>query len=315
VKTVSLVLGTGGARGLAHIGVIRWLEEHDYRIRHIAGASIGAVIGGIHAAGKLNAYEQWVRAITRMDILTYLDVAWGKGGFVKGDRIMNALIDLVGDIAIEDLPMRFTAVATDLEEHKEVWFTSGRLFDAIRASMSVPLLFTPFRIGGVDYVDGGVLNPVPVAPVMGDDSDLIVAVHFGGMTGTGHPERVPQKKSAGRGTTQPPADAASSEAGMLPDPASLLPTAIQQRIRQFMQKLHTPEEETNGRDWGTYEVAIQSFEAMQNSIAQQKLAAYPPDVLVELPRNACRTLEYDRAADMIRLGYETTAEVMDASTA
>ncbi|PLX22961.1 MAG: serine protease, partial [Ignavibacteria bacterium] len=250
--------------------------------------SIGSVIGGIHAAGKLDEFEQWVQAISRVDILTFLDVAWGKGGLVKGDRIINALIDLVGDQHIEDLPMRFTAVATDLERQKEVRFTSGRLFDAIRASMSVPLLFTPFNLNGIDYVDGGVLNPVPVAVMMDDDTDFTIAVHCGGFSA-------------------PPPNRETS-----PSSTSIFPSAFQERIRTFMQKLQSSDDSEKTRDWGSYEVAIQSFETMQNFIARQQLAVHPPDAIIEIPRNACRTLDYDRAAEMIELGNESASNTIPA---
>ena len=179
-KTVSLVLGSGGARGLAHIGVIHWLEKHDYNIRSIAGSSIGALIGGIYAAGKLDEYEQWVRAIKKIDIVTLLDLSWGKSGLVKGDKIINTLVDLVGEQLIENLPIQYTAVATDLKNQKEIWMKSGKLFDAIRASMSIPLFFTPFKDRGAVLIDGGILNPVPVAPTIGDGTDMTIAVNLGG---------------------------------------------------------------------------------------------------------------------------------------
>jgi len=131
MKTVSLVLGSGGARGLAHIGVIHWLEENDYKIRSIVGCSIGAVIGGIYAAGKLDVYEQWVRSITKVDIVTLLDLSWDKSGLVKGDKLINTLIDLVGEQLIEDLSISYTAVATDIKGQKEIWIKSGSLFDAM----------------------------------------------------------------------------------------------------------------------------------------------------------------------------------------
>ncbi len=142
-KTVSLVLGSGGARGLAHIGIIHWLEENNYDIRSISGSSIGALIGGIYAAGKLDEYEQWVRAIKKLDIVKLLDLSWGKSGLVKGDKIINTLVGLVGEQLIEDLAIHYTAVATDVKNQKEIWIKSGRLFDAIRASMSIPLFLLP----------------------------------------------------------------------------------------------------------------------------------------------------------------------------
>ena len=139
MKTVSLILGSGGARGLAHIGVIHWLEENNYTIKSISGSSIGALIGGVYAAGKLDEFEQWVCALTKLDILSLLDISWSSSGLVHGDKIINTLVDLVGNQIIEDLPIPFTAVATDISKEKEVWINSGSLFDAIRASISLPL--------------------------------------------------------------------------------------------------------------------------------------------------------------------------------
>jgi len=179
-KTVSLVLGSGGARGLAHIGVIHWIEENGFRIESISGCSMGALIGGIYAAGKLDDFENWVRAITKIDIVTLLDLSWKKSGLVKGDKIINTLTELVGDVLIEDLPIKYTAVAADILNEKEVWMNSGRLFDAIRASISLPLFFTPFRYKNIDLIDGGVLNPVPIAPTFSDVTDLTIAVNLGG---------------------------------------------------------------------------------------------------------------------------------------
>ena len=181
MTTVSLVLGSGGARGLAHIGLIHWLEENGYEIRSISGCSIGSVIGGIYAAGKLDEYETWVRGVTRFDILSLLDIAWSSsGGLIKGDKLIETLTTLVGDLQIEDLPIRFTAVAMDIDHKKEIWFNDGPLFDAIRASISLPLFFTPHSYRGCRLIDGGVLNPVPIAPTFSDNTDLTIAVNLGG---------------------------------------------------------------------------------------------------------------------------------------
>ena len=179
-KTVSLVLGSGGARGLAHIGVIHWLDENNFKIKSVVGCSIGAVIGGIYAAGKLDVYEKWVRTLTKADIVTLLDLSWEKSGLVRGEKLVNTLIGLVGEKLIEELPIAFTAVATDLRGQKEVWIRSGSLFDAMRASFAIPLFFTPFKYKGVDLVDGGILNPVPIAPTACDGTDMTIAVNLNG---------------------------------------------------------------------------------------------------------------------------------------
>lgn len=285
MKTASLVLGSGGARGLAHIGVIHWLEENDFKIKSIVGCSIGAVIGGIYAAGKLDEYEQWVRTITKVDIVTLLDLSWEKSGLVRGDKIINTLIGLVGEKLIEDLTISYTAVAADIKGQKEIWMRSGSLFDAMRASFAIPLLFTPFKYNGVDLVDGGVLNPVPIAPAFCDETDMIIAVNLGG------PEESPKK----RAVSEPPA----------------FPTSpFREKINRFIDRLQQSVTSGSSRDWRAYDIAIQAFEAMQSTIARQKLAAYPPDIVIEIPRNACRTLEFDRASEMIELGYRRAKECL-----
>lgn len=178
--TVSLVLGSGGARGLAHIGVIQWLVENGYDIRSIAGSSMGALVGGIHAARKLEVYADWVSALERRHVLRLLDPAFGRDGLLKGERIMGVLRELIGDCAIEDLPPSFTAVATDLESGGEVWLREGKLFDAIRASIATPMVFTPFRHGSRTLLDGALVNPLPVSPTLDDDTDLTIAVNLSG---------------------------------------------------------------------------------------------------------------------------------------
>jgi NTE family protein len=278
-RTVSLVLGSGGARGLAHIGVIHWLEENDFKIKSIAGCSIGAVIGGIYAAGKLDVYEQWVCALTKVDILTLLDLSWDKSGLVRGEKLVNTLIGLVGEKLIEDLPISFTAVATDLRGQKEVWMRSGSLFDAMRASFAIPLFFTPFRYNGVDLVDGGILNPVPVAPTADDETDSTIAVDLNG------PAETPIEPAVVTAAPQSP------------------PSPLRERIDRFIGRLQPSMPGGGSRDWGPYEIAMQGFDAMQSAIARQQLAAHPPDIVIDIPRNACKMLEFDRADEMIALGY------------
>ncbi|MCJ8319816.1 MAG: patatin-like phospholipase family protein [Colwellia sp.] len=285
-KTVSLVLGSGGARGLAHIGVIRWLEENNYKIESISGCSMGALIGGIYAAGKLDDFERWARAISKVEIIALLDLSWKKSGLVKGDKIINTLTELVGDVAIEDLPIKYTAVAADILNEKEVWMNSGRLFDAIRASISLPLFFTPFNYNGVDLIDGGVLNPVPIAPTFNDATDLTLAVNLGGKVDTQEVTSV--SNSSAKENTSPFSD----------------------KVTEFVSRFKDSSVSHLSKDWGAYDIANQAFDAMQSTIARQKLAAYPADIYLEIARNACGTLEFHRAAEMIELGYQTAKKNM-----
>jgi len=283
-KEVSLVLGSGGARGLAHIGIIRWLEENGYEIKSISGCSMGAVVGGIYAAGKLDEFEQWVRAIKRLDIIALLDISWRKNGLVKGDKIIDTLIDLVGEQQIEELPIPYTAVAADVTGEKEVWLQKGSLFDAIRASISLPMFFTPFAINGVDLIDGGVLNPVPIAPTFGDHTDMTIAVNLGGPARFEKPKKAePEEKKT-----------------------SIFTAKISHYISKFQSSLITD----SIIDLSAYDIANQAFDAMQGTIARLKLAAYPPDYTVEIARNACGTFDFDRASEIIKLGYTTAEETL-----
>lgn len=277
-KTISLVLGSGGARGLAHVGVIKELEANGYKIGAISGCSIGALVGGIYAAGKLEEFEKWICAISRMDMVSLLDLSWGRSGLVKGDKFIDTLVGLVGNQSIEELSIPYTAIATDIENEKEIWINTGSLFAAIRASISLPLLFTPVRYKQTHLIDGGVLNPVPIAPTFDDDTDITVAVNLGG-----------------------PYDRLLEEEIEEAPPAKEL-SPFRRNIQRYIDKMKAEEGDVVEKDWGVYDVANMAFDAMQSTIARQKLAAYPPDVVIEIPRNACGTLEFDRAAEMIELG-------------
>lgn len=285
-KTVSLVLGSGGARGLAHIGVIHWLEEHNYQIKSISGCSMGSVIGGVYAAGQLQVFEDWVKNITKANMVSLLDLSWGKGGLVRGDKIINTLKNLIGDKTIEQLPIPFTAVAADVKLEKEVWINSGNLFDAIRASISLPLFFTPFNYKGTQLIDGGVLNPVPIAPTFSDETDLTIAVNLGG-----NMQATPLSVKGKALRTENKSTSNSS-------------------IAKFIDKIRSPKTEKTSSDWGVYDVANQAFDAMQSTIARQKLAAYPPDVAIDIARNACGTFDFDLASEIIQHGYEKAEQAL-----
>ncbi len=271
------MLGSGGARGLAHIGVIDVLEERGFKIESISGSSMGALVGGIYAAGKLESYRNWVCALETMDMLRLLDVSFSGSAIFKGEKIINTLRKLIGPSDIEDLPISFTAVATDLERGKELWFSKGPLFDAIRASIAFPTVFSAVKYQGRTLVDGGLTNPVPIAPTLHDITDLTIAVSLSGK------EKV---------SVQPTP----------PEPAAFPSrNKYHQMVVEFIDGLqkknnHKPE------DVGFFEIISQSIDAMQNSIARFKLASYSPDILIEIPRDCCTIYEFDRAAELLEIG-------------
>lgn len=288
--TVSLVLGSGGARGMAHIGIIRWLEAHNYQINSISGSSIGALIGGIYAAGKLDECESWFKQLSNTDILGLTDIAWNRSGVIKGDKLVEAFRKVMGNPNIEDLEIPFTAVATDIENEKEVWLQKGSLLDAMRASTALPMVFTPFHKHGITLVDGGVLNPVPIAPTFGQTNDLIIAVNLGGKPKAVELPAIPVETDL-------------NEDSWLNNASALFDSLVS---RFFPEE---PEFETP-LSWDMVDISNKAFDSMQSSIARQQLAAYPPDIIIEISRDACGMLEFSKINEMIELGYRTAENTL-----
>lgn len=285
-KTISLVLGSGGARGLAHIGVIRVLERQGWKIGAIAGSSMGALIGGFYAAGKLDDYAEWVQELTEFNVLRYLDIAWGGAGMLKGQMLMETLQEFVGSHRIEDLPIPLTIVASDVLARKEVWLNRGDLFNAIRASIAVPTVFTPHTIKGRPLLDGGVLNPVPIAPTLQDSTDAIIAVSLSGV-----------EKRMGERSRRSPKPKSSEK------PRHRYQKQIEAFIDQLQERLgFGREREENEPSLSLTDAALLSLDAMQASIARCMLAAYPPDLLIEIPINTCAAHEFYRAEEVIAVG-------------
>ena len=290
-KTVSLILGSGGARGLAHIGVIRWLEEHNYQINSISGSSMGALIGGVYATGKLDEFEKWFKQLSSTDILSLTDIAWDRSGLIKGDKLFSQLKALIGNPDIEDLPIAYTAVATDIENEKEVWLQKGSLLDAIRASIALPMIFTPFHHHGLTLIDGGVLNPVPIAPTFNQTNDLTIAVNLGGK-----PQTTQASNLANSSEEEKDEDSWLNNASELFDSV----------IARFKDK----DQAAASFNWDMYDISNKAFDSMQSSIARQQLAAYPPDIILEIPRNACGMMEFTKIKEMIDLGYQTAESAL-----
>lgn len=279
--TVALALGAGGAKGLAHIGAIEELEAQGFQIVAIAGCSMGALIGGVHAAGKLDIYRDWVCSLDKFDVLKLVDwsFSFAGGGFIKGEKIIGTMRDLIGDVRIEELPMAFTAVATDIEREREVWLTRGSLFDAIRASIAIPTLFRPHSVDGRVLVDGALLNPVPVTPLIRDSADYVIAVSIDGPAEATLPVEISAGETKARGGI-----------GRL-----LGRLLIGSDSRSATPKPHEP---------GALELLGQSMDLMQANLSRLRLAAYQPDLLVQLARNVSTVYAFHRARELIELGRE-----------
>lgn len=289
-KTVSLVLGSGGARGLAHIGVINWLDENGYTVRAIAGSSMGALIGGIYACGKLDAYTRWVSSLQTLDVVRLLDFSYSReGGLFKGERIINTLKALIGDSAIEELPIPYTAVATELYSGRETWITRGSLFDAIRASIAIPSLVTPHKLGDKLYIDGAVTNPLPIAPTLNNTTDLTIAVNVSGksMREFDAPRKTPPVVEDGNDYRR----------------------AITEFINNMQRRIQSkPSREAEPNKLGMLDVMTRAMDTTQQIITRFHLATYSPDVVIEVPKNVCGFYEFHRARELIDIGYRKAGE-------
>ena len=332
-KRIALVLGSGGARGYAHIGVIEELEARGYEIACIAGCSMGAVVGGIYAAGKLNEYREWTQSLDYLDVLRLLDVSFRLGA-IRGEKVFGKIREIVGEINIEELPIPFTAVATDLTNQQEIWFQEGCLHQAMRASAAIPSLFTPVVQGKRMLVDGGLLNPLPIVPVVSSHCDLIIAVNLNSTNQQHYElpiiERAPALKGrfdllmSSLGSRLPSfkrKHGEDDELLLLEDQShAVLPEAInpwQQNVRGNLDKAAAPKSASGSRvadlsgPASLLELINQSFEVMQTSLAQYKIAGYPPDILINVPKRVCRFFEFYKAPELIMLGRQIARDTLD----
>ncbi|QPI65249.1 patatin-like phospholipase family protein [Vreelandella venusta] len=312
---VALVLGSGGARGYAHIGVIEALEARGFEIISIAGCSMGALIAGIYAAGKLPEYREWVCNLDYLDVLKLVDVTWSPMGAMRANKVMSKLEELVGNMLIEDLPIPVTTVATDLIRQREVWFQNGPLLQAIRASIAVPGVITPVHVGGQVLVDGGLLNPLPIMPILAThEADFVVAVNV-----TAHSpqpitlaELLPSEDTSDSRTALE-RDRDANIGGWMDDVR-----ATTRRLWDGLGGSNGEESDVDEtvdlrgrREWGKLDMILESFDITQAALAKYKIAGYPPDVLIEIPKTVCSTYEFHRANELIRLGRHLADEALE----
>lgn len=299
MKSISLVLGSGGARGLAHIGAIEALREAGFRIESIAGSSMGALVGGMYAAGKLDTYTDWVCTLEQSDVFRLVDWTLSGGGLIRGDRIINRLRQIVGEVQIENLELDYTAVAVDIEQGRELWLDHGPLFDAIRSSIAIPGLFTPHRYRGRLLVDGGILNPIPVAPTLRCLTDLTVVVNVNGQQSKSHADRNVRARSEASANAHSKSDADSDDKGML------------ERLRRFFNGLIDRDQDSEDDAPGLVAMLIKSVETMEAVITRQHLAVFQPDIVIDIPRDAAMVHEFHRARELIELGRTRTIEAVN----
>jgi NTE family protein len=276
-KEVALVLSSGGARGLAHIGAIDALLEHGYHIKAISGTSMGALVGGMYASGKLPLFRAFMTGLTRLDVIRLMDLAVSKRGIIKGERVFAEMKRIIGDVLIEDLPIPFAAISADLNNHTEIVSTSGDLLSAIRASSSIPSILLPIINNGSLLVDGGVINPLPMDRVKYEAGDLLVAVNVNAP----YEENLAKVKSTN-------------------DKLFFQTRELINRKWNSMTGGHPRRTKING----VFDIVNSSFELMQHKMTLTALSQHKPDILVNLPVNLADTFGFHKANELIKAGYE-----------
>jgi NTE family protein len=316
-KRVALALGSGGARGYAHIGVINELRDRGYDVVGVSGSSMGALVGGLAAAGKLDEFTDWAETLTQRAVLRLLDPSITAAGVLRAEKILDAVREILGDVTIQQLPIPYTAVTTDLIAGKSVWLQRGPVDAAIRASIAIPGVIAPHVLDGRLLADGGILDPLPMAPIAAVNADLTIAVSLGGSETRGDPA-----DTEPRPTAEWLNRLLRSTSALLDTNAarSLLDTPA---ARSMLSRFGTADEpdadeqlidsakEAAVPKLGSFEVMNRTIDIAQAALARHQLANYPPDVLIEVPRSACRSLDFHRAAEVIDTGHELAARALD----
>ena len=308
------MLGAGGARGFAHVGVIQELHARGHQVVGVAGTSMGALVGGVLAAGGLDGFTDWVRSLTRTDIVRLTDLTLGAPGLIRLQRVMRELHRFIGDIRIEDLPIPYTAVATDIDAEREVWFREGPLVAAMRASIAIPAVFTPVRIGDRLLVDGGLLNPLPMAPTMDMSGEVSIGVSLFGKRPGLH-LGLPSKESSDEASAD---DAEiATDAGQPPWAARLGHSLAESWPVRNLNKLLTPPppHEKVFEDWPSdvnlVDLLGRTLDLMQGRIEIARTVLNSPEVLVWVPMDACGILDFHRAEEMVELGRRLAVAEFD----
>ncbi len=291
---VTLVLSGGGARGVAHIGVIEELEHRGYEIASVTGTSMGALVGGIYADGAMDAFKDWMLSLDRRKVLSLVDFTVSRVGLVKGDRVFNKMKDFIPDSLIEELSIPYAAVAVDLVNNKEVIFREGSLFDAIRASVSIPSILTPIKTDKGLLIDGGVMNNIPVNHAPRVPGDLLVVVNVNASIPVVLPQISREEDEKQK-------------------------RAYQKKIEEFqvhLQKLlpHGIAEKharSHKERMGYFNLIDKTVSLMTNHMAQMSLKYFPPDVMIEVSRDACGTLDFFKAREILEMGRTATIKALN----
>jgi NTE family protein len=295
MRNTALVLSSGGARGCAHIGAIKVLEKHGFKITSVAGTSMGALVGGIYSTGQLSAFEEWISSLDMMEVLRLTDFSISSKGLVKGKKVFEKIREIVPDRNIEDLNIPFCAVATDILKGVEVVFNDGNLYDAIRASISIPNVFQPHRIGDMYLVDGGLMNPIPVNRVKRSGDDIMVVVDVSAPIHYEHREEVKEEHAEHRYSEQI--------------------MAIREKLGNYFPFMDNDDDDDNDEidGIGIFNLSSKSIGTMMRKIAELTLEKAQPDILINLPKESFSTYDFYKAKEIIEEGEAAAIDALRLS--
>jgi NTE family protein len=287
-KKVALVLSSGGARGVAHIGVIEGLIDHGFEISSIAGSSMGAVVGAFYACGKLPQFKEWIGNLDRIEVFKLIDFTFSSQGFIRGEKVFKNLEKFIPDRPIEEMQIPFIAISTDLNTQKEKVFDSGSMYHAIRASVAIPTVLTPLKSGDSLYVDGGVTNPVPADRVKRTKGDILVVSNVNAFKQYVSPLKKPGKKVSNQYT---------------------------KRLEEMMNQISKviPGASSAKKKLGFFDLLNDSLDLLQDRLTSELLKQYKPELRVDVSRDACSTFEFYKAKEIIQAGRQAFEEALKNS--
>lgn len=323
-KNVALVLSSGGPRGFAYIGAIEALEEHGYTITSIAGTSIGSLVGGIYAAGKLAEFKEWIYSLNAWEVFSLMDLSIGKNHFVKGEKIIQAIMEIVPNVNIENLPKPFCAVATDLYTGREVIFDKGPLFSAIRASISIPSLFRPVKYGLTTLIDGAITNCLPLNRVQRTEGDLLVAFDVNDVNEEEINLILRQEHEAKLIDKQFELEVHEELLDVIHDFKHDTDMSLIKRLKhagsRSMEVLkdvfnyRRAFNEDDSLDYGEnyYDLLDRTFSLMNHKNTELMLELYKPDILVKMPFDSYGEIsDYAKAREISDRGYQLMKEALE----
>jgi NTE family protein len=286
MQKITLVLSGGGARGIAHIGVIEELENRGFEIASIAGTSMGALVGGVYALGKLPEFKDWLLTLDKKETFRLLDFTFSKQGLIKADRVLERMQEFMPNERIEDLSIKFTATATDIINKEEYVFKEGLLFDAVRASIAVPTVITPMEIGDKILVDGGVINNLPISNAIRTAGDILVAITVNArIPAISRQKTIEEKK----------------------DKESIYSSKM--KVLQEYFKISKPKDKKSKLSY--FNILTNSYDMMLNRLQMDTVKLYNPDIFIEIPHATCSLFDFYRAEELVDIGRYIAAYTID----